>query len=58
MTRRITDRFGGTNKAFAVAGTNDSDANSDTTILTTPGFKGNEHPRECLNFWYNIRQLT
>ena len=49
------DHFGTTNKYFAIAGSNDTDAKSATTILTTPGFKGNEHPRECLNFWYNIK---
>ena len=42
-------------KAFAIAGANDTDAKSATTILTTPGFKGSEHPRECLTFWYNIK---
>ena len=55
IRNKFSDRFDGTDRAFAIAGANDTDANSATTILTTPGFKGNEHPRECLNFWYNIK---
>ena len=53
----IIDHTGGTDKKFAIAGANDTDANSATTILTTPGFKGNEHPKECLSFWYNIKVI-
>ena len=49
------DHNGADNKAFAIAGYNDTDATSATTYSVTPGFKGNEHPRECLNFWYNIK---
>ena len=49
------DHNGATDKAFAIAGCNDTDAKSATTILTTPGFTGNEHPRECLSFWYNLK---
>ena len=48
-------------KPFAIAGANDTDAqcsNCAIAILTTPGFKGIEHPRECLNFWYNIKVVT
>ena len=42
-------------KAYAIAGANDTDGgNHATATLTTPGFKGNEHPKECLIFWYNI----
>ena len=54
----ITDRSGKDDKAFVVSGSNDTDADcTDCAIalLTTPGFKGNEHPRECLNFWYNFK---
>ena len=36
------------------AGWNDTDAGSATTFLTTGGFKGIEHPKECLKFWYRI----
>ena len=48
------DHNGATNKCMMLAGYNDTDAKSATTYLVTPGFKGSEHPRECLNFWYNI----
>ena len=41
-------------KAFMTAGWNDTDAGSATTFLTTGGFKGIEHPKECLKFWYRI----
>ena len=44
-----------------MAGSNDTDADCTdcaVALLTTPGFKGNEHPRECLNFWYNIKVCT
>ena len=49
------DHNGAADKSFAIAGANDTDAKSATTILVTPGFKGSEHPRECLSFWYNIK---
>ena len=48
------DHNGATNKCMMLAGYNDTDAKTATTYLVTPGFKGNEHPKECLNFWYNI----
>ena len=51
----ISDHNGHKDKAFVISGSNDTDAKSATTTLTTPGFKGKEHPRECLNFWYNIK---
>ena len=51
----ILDHNGALDRAFAIAGANDTDGGtSATTILTTPGFKGNQHPKECLSFWYNI----
>ena len=53
----IIDHDGKKDKRFAIAGANDTDANSATTILTTPGFKGAEHPSECLSFWYNVKVL-
>ena len=37
-----------------MAGYNDTDAKSATTTLISPGFKGSEHPKECLSFWYAI----
>ena len=37
-----------------MTGYNDSDADQATTYLTTGGFKGLEHPEECLKFWYQI----
>ena len=49
------DHNGAMDKAFAIAGANDTDAKPATTILTTPGFKGSEHPIECLSFWYIIK---
>ena len=49
------DPTGKTDKYFAISGANDTDAKSATTILTTPGFVGKQHPTECLNFWYNIK---
>ena len=42
-------------KAFAIAGYNDTVADTSLTYLKTPSFKGNEHPRECLSFWYTIK---
>ena len=41
-------------KAFMTAGYNDTDAGSSTTFLATGGFKGMQHPKECLKFWYSI----
>ena len=53
------DHSGAIDKAFAIAGSNDTDGGaSATSIMTTPGFKGNQHPRECLSFWYNIAVST
>lgn len=37
-----------------MTGYNDTDADSATTHLITGEFKGNEHPEECLKFWYAI----
>ena len=38
-----------------IAGANDTDGgNHAIATFTTAGFKGSEHPRECLIFWYNI----
>ena len=51
----ISDEFGKTDKAFAIAGCNDTDAKSATTTLVTPGFKANQHPHECLTFYYYIQ---
>ena len=51
----ILDRNGNNETIFAIAGLEDKDANSATTLLITPGFKGVEHPRECLSFWYKIK---
>ena len=40
---------------YVTAGLNDTDGGSSATAtFTTPGFKGIEHPEECLIFWYNI----
>ena len=55
ITKIILDPTGETNKYFAIAGANDTEAKSATTILATPGFIGKEHPRECLTFWFNIK---
>ena len=52
------DEFGQTNHAFAISGCNDTDAKACQTGLVSPGFKGNEHPRECLNFFYDIQVYT
>ena len=41
-----------------MAGYNDTDAKSATTTLISPGFKGSEHPKECLSFWYTIGVST
>ena len=51
----ISDRTGSIDKIFAIAGSEDKDANTATTLLITPGFKGKDHPQECLRFWYTIR---
>ena len=51
----MQDHNGHKDKAFLIAGSNDTDAKSATTTITTLGFKGKEHPRECLNFWYSIQ---
>ena len=53
--RIVLDHKGADNKAFAIAGCNDTDATSATTYSVTPGFKRSQHPSECLNFWYNIK---
>ena len=53
----ILDPTGETNRYFAIAGTNDTEAQPATTILTSPGFIGKEHKRECLNFWYTIKVI-
>ena len=59
FTYSNVDHNGATDKAFAIAGSNDTDGGSSaTTIMTTPGFKGKEHPSECLSFWYNIEVST
>ena len=49
------DENGKTDKAFAIAGYNDTDAGPATTLLITPGFLANEHPHECLNFYFYIQ---
>ena len=36
------------------AGYNDTDAGSATTYLATGGFKGKDHPKECLIFFYRV----
>ena len=51
----ILDRHENNEGIFAIAGSEDKDANIATTLLITPGFKGKDHPRECLRFWYTIR---
>ena len=51
----LLDHNGQTDKAFAIAGFNDSDASPATTWLTSPGFIGKEHPQECLNFWFDVK---
>ena len=51
----IIDENGKTDKAFVIAGCNDTDAKTATTTLITPGFKANEHPHECLTFYYYIQ---
>ena len=46
-------------KAFAIAGTNDTDAAGmhSVTWLNSPGFIGKEHPKECLNFWFDVKVI-
>ena len=51
----LVDPFGKKDKQFAIAGWNDTDAQSATTFLISPGFKAKEHPHECLNFYYYIQ---
>ena len=42
-------------KGYVIVGANDTDGgNHAIATFTTSGFKGNEHPKECLIFWYNI----
>ena len=53
----ILDHAGKQDKDFAIAGCEDTDANSATTSLLSPGFKGKEHPNTCLNFWYTIKVI-
>ena len=53
----ILDHDGKEDKNFAIAGCEDADASSATTSLLSPGFKGNEHPNTCLNFWYTIEVI-
>ena len=51
----LVDHNNNKDKKYAIAGANDTDGGtSATATLTTPGFKGLEHPEECLLFWYNI----
>ena len=52
---KTIDENGKTDKAFAIAGYNDTEASQATTIITTPGFKANEHPHECLTFYFYIQ---
>ena len=54
-TISLPDHNGKGDKAFAIAGFNDTDASPGTTTLTSPGFNGKEHPRECLNFWFDVK---
>ena len=51
----VLDEFGATNHAFAISGCNDTEASACQTGLVSPGFMGNQHPRECLNFFYDIK---
>ena len=51
----LLDHNGNKDTVFAIAGLEDKDANSATTLLTTPGFIGKQHPRECLSFWYRLK---
>jgi hypothetical protein len=55
MACYVLDHSGATDKVFMIAGCEDADANSATTSLITSGFKGKEHPKECLHFWYTIK---
>ena len=51
----IIDHNNQKDKYYVTAGLNDTDGGSSATAtFTTPGFKGLEHPEECLIFWYNI----
>ena len=50
----FSDHNGKLDKAFMTAGYNDTDAGSSTTYLATGGFKGKDHPKECLKFYYII----
>ena len=50
----FSDHNGNNDRMFMMTGYNDTDADSATTHLITGGFKGKEHPEECLKFWYNI----
>ena len=51
----ILDHNGKTDKAFAIAASNDTEAEPATTTLSSPGFIGKEHPQECLNFWFDVK---
>ena len=51
----ILDHNGKTDKAFAIAASNDTEAKPATTTLSSPGFIGKEHPQECLNFWFDVK---
>ena len=50
----FSDHNGANDRMFMMTGYNDTDADSATTHLITGGFKGIEHPEECLKFWYAI----
>ena len=54
----FSDHNGANDRMFMMTGYNDTDADSATTHLITGGFKGIEHPEECLKFWYNIGAST
>ena len=52
------DHDGKGDKAFAIAGYNDSDVSNDqhsVTWLNSPGFIGKDHHEECLNFWFDVK---
>ena len=51
----LLDHNGKTDKAFAIAASNDTEAKPATTTLSSPGFIGKEHPQECLNFWFDVK---
>ena len=59
ITQYWLDHNGKGDKAFAIAGSNDTDAvgMNSVTWLNSPGFIGKEHPSECLNFWFDVKVI-